>query len=150
MSNKVGQLLRIMIDNLTINNIVHIQLKRNSQCLAFRGALTRAYATWAPHHWEWVDYSFNEYFLTHRAASRLIRYLEDTTWLDPAELAQLWAEQFMWFDEEMRQRHMAQLIPTATHFLSCLEAELRARPEFQPNFDSHARQISSEVTMQIT
>ena len=147
MSNKVGQIWGTMIDNLNINNIVYIQLKRNSQRKAFREVLTRAYATWAPHHWEWVDYSFNEYFLTHRVAPRLICCLADTTWPDPAELAEMWAEQFTWFDEDMRQRHMAKLISAVTNFLGCLKAELCTRPEFRSNFDGYVQEISNTMTV---
>ena len=32
---------------------------------------------------------------------------------------------------------MAELVPIASRFLRCLGAELRARPEFQPNFDRY-------------
>ncbi|HXW00623.1 MAG TPA: hypothetical protein VEC93_19560 [Anaerolineae bacterium] len=82
------------------------------------------YSIWAPQHWEWVDYSFNEYFLTHQVAPRLARCLKGATQPDPAELANMWAEQFIWFSEEMRQRHIAELIPAITNFLCCLEAEV--------------------------
>ena len=135
MSNKMEQLLSIMIDNLHINNVVRTQLKRNSQRQALRKALVRAYTTWAPRHWEWVDYCFNEHFLTYRATPLLMRHMEDATPLDQVDLANIWAEQFTWFDDEMRQRHIAQLIPAVTNFLVYLAAELHSLREFQTNCD---------------
>jgi hypothetical protein len=97
-----------------------VQWRQNPQQAAFREALTRAYTTWAAHHREWVDYSFNEFFLTHQVAPRLERAPQP----DPAELAHLWAEQFTWFNEEMRQRHISNLIPAIANFLCCFEVEV--------------------------
>jgi hypothetical protein len=127
MSHKIGQLWGIMLVSL------YLRLKRNIQRRAFRVALVRAYTRWAPHHWEWVDYFFNEHFLTYRAGPYLIDCLADNTRPDPVELAALWAEQVRWCDEELRQRRIDRLVPVAVHFLACLETELGACPEFQPN-----------------
>lgn len=133
MSHKVGQLRGIIIDKLSI------QLRRNLRQRVFRGALTRTYATWAPHHWEWVEYCFNEHFVMHKIAPYLICCLEHTTRPELAELANTWAEQFTWFDEKMRQRHIARLIPAVSNFLTILEAELSVHPEFQPGFNSYTQ-----------
>lgn len=96
---------------------------------AFQAALTRAYTIWAPSNWEWVDYSFNEYFLTHQVVPYLIHCWKEAIQPDPTELANLWAEQFTWFDQEIRQRHMAHLMPAVDNFLLCLEAGLRVDRE---------------------
>ena len=130
-----------------IKQIIPKWVKRISQRRLFQEALIRTYTTWAPHHWEWVDYSFNKHFVMNRAAPLLAGYLKDGLRPDPAELANAWAKQFTWFDEEMRQRHLAKLVPVATYFLRCLEAELLAQPEYRPSFDSHIRKVTSEVTV---
>lgn len=114
MNSNIRQLWGTMIGKLPV------RCKQTLQQPTFQAALTRAYATWAVHHRVWVDYSFNEFFLMHRVAPRL----ERTPQPDPAELADLWAEQFTWFSEEMRQRHISHLIPAVANFLCCLEVEV--------------------------
>jgi len=42
----------------------------------------------------------------------------------PFELARIWAEQFAWFNLEMKERHVAQLMPVAADFLRRLDREL--------------------------
>ncbi|GIK37936.1 MAG: hypothetical protein BroJett011_17690 [Chloroflexota bacterium] len=121
-SNRVEQLWRSVLENLSV------RVKRRLQCRTVQIGLKRAYSTWAPYHWEWVDYFFNEPFLTHQVTSYLIDCLADMKRPDPMELATLWAEQVTWFDKKMRQRHMAKLFPAVARFLDCLEAELHARP----------------------
>ena len=144
MSNKVGQLLSIIVDNLNINNILRIQLKRNSQGQAFQAALTWAYLTCARHYYpKWTSYFMDEEFRTHGAALLLGCYLKNGAYPEPAELANIWADQMMWLSEEVRQRHIAELVPVASRFLLCLEAELHVRPEFQPIF------VDVEVNEQI-
>jgi hypothetical protein len=70
----------------------------------------------------------NEHFLTQQVAPLLVCSLVESRQPDPVELAEAWTEQLSWFDEAMRQRHIAKLIPAISDFLSCLEAELHARP----------------------
>ena len=125
-SNKLEQLSETIMVNPSIRQIMPKWLEKVVQRRAFQTALSRAYAAWTPANWEWVDYSFNEHFLTHQVAPYVIRCLEEVTRPDPVQLAKMWAEQFTWFDEEMRQRHVARLIPAISDFLSCLEEVLRA------------------------
>jgi len=102
----------------------NVLLSKNSEQRLFQDAVIRAYTTWAPKNWEWVESLFNEHFLTHRAAPFLIAYVKDGVELNPVELANVWAEQLTWFDEEMKQRHITKLVPAARDLLLCLEAEL--------------------------
>lgn len=134
--------MAIMIEKLSkridarINNglVGKVQLLQNTEQRIFRDALTRAYTIWAPQNWEWVDSLFNEHFLTYRATNFLIKYyMKDRSLPEPIELANLWAEQFKWFDEEMRQRHIAKLTPVAAEFLRSFETELQFHLHDQRN-----------------
>jgi hypothetical protein len=129
MSNNMEQLNKIMTVKPSLRQIMPKWLKQVVERRTFQAALTRAFVTWAPSNWEWVDYSFNEYFLTHQVVPYLIHCRKEAIRPDPTELANLWAEQFTWFDQEMRQRHVVQLMPAVTNFLSFLEAELRVDTE---------------------
>jgi len=103
------------------------------QQLAFQVALVRAYTIFARHHPEWVTSLFDEAFLKGPAAPLLARCLRRDAPADPAELAITWAEA-LGLKDKARDRHVADVMPVATDFLRWLEAELRARPEFQPLF----------------
>ena len=117
--------LKKMSNRLSFRITNKVRLMKNSEWRLFQDALSRAFTTWAPQHWEWVDYLFNEHFLAHRAGPFLIACMKDGIQPNPIELANIWAEQLTWFDDEMRQRHIAKLTPAAAEFLRCLEAELQ-------------------------
>jgi len=125
MTTALKQQLKEISDRLSFRIPSKVQLMKNSEQRLFQDAVIRAYATWAPQNWEWVDYLFNEHFLTHRAVPFLVTYMKDGIQPDSVELANVWAQQFTWFDDEMKQRHVAKLIPAATEFLRCLEVELQ-------------------------
>ena len=135
MSNKMEQLLKVVINIPDIKHIAPKWVERNAQRLAFRVILTSGYITCARHYYpKWTSYFMDEEFRTHGAALLLGCYLKNGAYPEPAELANIWADQMMWLSEEVRQRHLAELVPVASRFLHCLEAELRVRPEFQPIF----------------
>jgi hypothetical protein len=125
----LARLIDKMIDWVRLNRLGQDWVKQMPQHRAFQKALAQAYTVWMPSHQDWTDYLFDKYFLTHRAAPLLTRYLEGAPLPEANELAQLWAKQFTWFDEAMRQRHIAALVPAVAHFLNCLEAALGDRPE---------------------
>jgi hypothetical protein len=112
----------------TIQGFIPRWLERALQRRTVHAALIRTYAAWTPHHWEWVDSLLNEHFLTQQVAPLLACSLAESRQPDPVELAEAWAEQLSWFNEAMKQRHVAKLIPAISDFLGCLEAELLAHP----------------------
>ena len=120
-------------------------LGRDPQQLAFQVALARTCTVFARHHPEWVESLFDEPFLRGPAAPLLARCLSRDALPDPAELAIAWAEA-LGLKDEARDRRVADAMPVATDFLRGLEAELRARPEFQPLFDSRALDQMAEAT----
>jgi hypothetical protein len=128
MSDKVDQLSEKIMVKLGLQQMMPEWMRRYWQRRAVQAALTRAYVTWAAHHWEWVDSLLNEHFLTQQAAALLACYVEESRQPDPIKLAEEWAEQLSWFDEAMKQRHIAKLIPAIKDFLGCLEEELLAHP----------------------
>lgn len=123
----------------------NVRLINNSEQQEFRDALTRAFATWAPQNWEWVDYLFNEHFLAHRVAPLLTTGQQAGTRLDSVKLAHIWAEQLAWFDDEMKQRHIAKLIPAAAEFLRCLRTELQMYSQFSDNSGNCVFHLSAQI-----
>lgn len=120
-------------------------LGRDPQRLAFQVALAKAYAGFADRHPDWAYSLFDEHFLAHSAAPMLARCLERDNTAQPEDLAVAWAEQ-LGEQRIARQERVAQLEPVAGEFLGLLDAELRARPEFQLLFDSRALDDISEAT----
>ena len=148
MAINMSQGLKKMIERLNIETIRLMRLKRSGQHQALQQAVIRTYNVWAPQNWEWVDSLFNEHFLTHRAVPVLIRYLDDSRQSAAVELANAWSEQLSWFDVERKRRHIANLIPTAAHFLRCLDAELGVHSTFRPGFEPSAQEVDTEVSTQ--
>lgn len=146
MTTALKQQLKEMSDRLSFRITNKVRLMKNSEQRLFQDAVTRAYTTWAPQNWEWVDYLFNEYFLTHRAAPFLVAYMKDGIQPDPVELANVWAQQLTWFDDEMKQRHIAKLVPAATDFLRCLEAELQPHLQYLGNSGKGISKVTIQTT----
>ena len=99
-------------------------LERAHQRRALHQAITRTYPSFAGQFPEWVNYLFDEQFLNQHAFDLLARYLAYKAVPTPFELVRVWAEQFAWFNLEMKERHVAQLMPVATDFLRRLNKEL--------------------------
>ena len=99
-------------------------LERAYQRQALRQAIARIYPSFARQYPKWVNYLFDEQFFHQRAFPLLTHYLEYKAVPTPFELARIWAEQFAWFNLEMKERHVAQLMPVATDFLRRLDKEL--------------------------
>jgi hypothetical protein len=122
-----------MIATLNIKQIVHNWLERKYQRRAFRQAVSRAYATFAQKYPEWSASHFDEHFLTHDAAHLLLRVGQGIASCTAFALAHVWSQQMMWYNEEKRQRLVAELAPIAADFLRLLEAELPVQePVGQP------------------
>lgn len=101
-----------------------IWFRRQIRRRSLKRAITRAYASFAQQYPDWVDYFFDEYFLGQRAFPVLACYLEYKALPTSFELARVWAEQFAWSNLEMKERHVAQLMPVSADFLRRLNQEL--------------------------
>jgi hypothetical protein len=123
-------------------------LSKDPRHLAFQIALTRAYTTFARTYPQWAAACFDEQFLRGTAGPLLARCLERENPLLPADLAAAWLDQMGW-PEERRALRSPELIKVAAEFLRWLEAELRARAEFQSFFDSRALDSIADATSQI-
>jgi len=134
-----------LLEQAGLAETLRAALGRDPQRLAFQVALGRAYTAFARHCPQWAASLFDEHFLTHRAAPFLACCLARGASPDPAGLAGAWADQMSLPAEERRQR-IAELTPACTDFLCWLESELRARPGFQPFFDSQALDAIAEAT----
>lgn len=99
-------------------------LERAYQRRDLRQAIARIYPSFARQYPEWVNYLFDEQFLQQRAFPVLACYLEYKAVPTSFELARVWAEQFAWSNLEMKERHVAQLMPVASDFLRRLDSEL--------------------------
>jgi hypothetical protein len=96
--------------------------------LAFRMALKRAYASFAGYYPQWVASLFDDYFLSHAAASLLAGYVRDGSLPQPIELALVWDEQLGPTAAVVRERRIAELTPVAADFLDWLAVELAISP----------------------
>lgn len=105
------------------------KLRHWLRSLAFHGALTRAYASFARHHPRWVDSYFDEYFVQHKAASLLEQNLQHKSLATPEELANLWADQFP--PNHPAKKYITALTPVAADFLRWLDVELKQHSLFQ-------------------
>lgn len=101
-------------------------LERAYHRQALRGAIARVYPVFARQYPEWANYLFDPPFLHHRAFALLAYYQEHKVVPAPFELVRLWAEQFAWSNLEMKERHVAHLMPVAADFLRRLDKELFA------------------------
>ena len=99
-------------------------LERVYQRRALRQAIAHTYPSFAQQYPEWVNYLFDERFLHQRAFHLLAHYLDYKAVPASFELARIWAEQFTWSNLEMKERHVAQLMPVASDFLHRLNKEL--------------------------
>ncbi len=123
------------------------RLGRDQQKLAFQVALARAYTTFARNHPQWTLSLFDEHFLQNAAAPFLARCLPWREQPDPAELATAWVDQ-MRLGGGKRDQRISEATAAASDFLRCLRAELRARDEFQQDYDSIALDTVAEASMQ--
>lgn len=96
--------------------------------LAFHIALKRAYASFAGYYPQWVASLFDDYFLSHGAASLLAGYVRDGSLPQPIELALVWDEQLGPAASVVRERRIAELTPVAADFLDWLAVELAISP----------------------
>ena len=133
------------LEETDLGDKVKSWLGRDPQRLAFQVALTKAYTAFAEKHPDWAQSLFDEHFLTHSAAPILALCLQREDTAPPEDLAIAWADQ-MGRRGDARQTFIAQIEPVAADFLDMLDTELRARPEFQPLFDSRALDAIGEAT----
>jgi hypothetical protein len=126
-----------VLDQSGLAEKIRASLGRNLQQLTFKIALSRTYTAFARNYPQWTVSLFDEHFLAHRAAPFLACCLTRDAAPDPAGLAAAWADQ-LGLEGQRRQQRIAELTPVCATFLDWLDAELRARPEFQPLFDSRA------------
>ncbi|MCL4295517.1 MAG: hypothetical protein KJ077_07310 [Anaerolineae bacterium] len=99
-------------------------LERTRQRRALHQAIARVYPSFARQYPDWVDYFFDEPFVRQRAFPLLVENLANKAIPTPITLARIWAEQFTWSNPEVKERHMAQLVPVAADFLRRLDQEL--------------------------
>jgi hypothetical protein len=132
MNSTTEQTWKRVIGGLDIKQAVHAAAVRKAQSKALREALNWAYTVSARDYYpNWASYLLDPEF--QALGERHLRdcYLKGVACLDPADLADFWAEQLGgWW---MKQRHAAELVPVASRFLRILDAELCAQPGFDSN-----------------
>lgn len=136
-----------LLEEAGVAETVRAWLGRDLQRLAFQVALSRAYSTFARRHPQWAASLFDEHFLARGAAPFLAGCLTRNKSADPAEMAAAWADQ-LGPDDHTRRQRIGELTPVAADFLGWFKAELRARREFQPLFDSRALDAIADATTQ--
>jgi hypothetical protein len=140
MNGNMEQVMRNMIGDLRFKGMRGLASNHTPRYRAFRTALTHAYTVCAHQYYpKWASYLLDEDFQARGARRLRACYLMGVACFQPADLAAFWADQMGWLSEEIKQRHITELIPVASRFLRCLETELCARPEFHPNLDCFAQ-----------
>jgi hypothetical protein len=139
MNGNMKQVMRKMIGDLSSERRIPLAANRTPRYRAFRTALAHAYTVSAHQYYpKWASYLLDEEFQARGARRLRACYLLGVACFQPADLAAFWADQMGWLNEEVKQRHIGELVPVASRFLRCLEAELCARPEFHPNLNCAA------------
>jgi hypothetical protein len=134
MSSKSEAALRSVIPRLNIKQAVHAAAVRKAQRKALREALNWAYTVSARDYYpKWASYLLDPEFQAIGEHHLRDCYLKGVACLNPAELAEFWADQLGgWW---MKQRHIEELVVVASRFLRTLEAELCGNPQFQFKLD---------------
>jgi len=87
----------------------------------------KAYTVFSDRYPVWADELFDEWFLSHHAASLLERYVTGPTPPTAMELAAAWNQQFGGPDKN-RKRRIAEMTPVAAEFLHLVEEALQPPP----------------------
>jgi hypothetical protein len=128
-----------ILDKSGLSDRFRVIIGREPHKMVFEIALLRAYTNFAQRYPQWAGSSgfFDEHFLKHSAVPILARCLLRDGPPNATELASAWVSQFQLTGDAQHMKIAEVSIP-ADYFLSCLDAELRARSEFQSLFDSRS------------
>ena len=100
-------------------------LVQRYQRRTLRRAVHQAYMTFARTYPNWVATLFDEHFITTHLLPMLHRAAEHGETVTAGQVAELWARQVSMLPT-LRQKHIARIIPAATHFLCMVGDELAA------------------------
>ncbi len=121
-----------VIGGLSIRRMVQAISARRVQRKALREALAWAYTVSARQYYpKWASYLLDPEFQALGESHLRDCYLRGVACLNPVQLGEFWADQIRWLDEDVKQRHVAELVAVAARFLRCLEAEMCVAGEFQ-------------------
>jgi hypothetical protein len=132
MSTQAQTVSTSVFGGFNIGRVVQAVSARRAQRKALREALAWAYTVSARQYYpKWASYLLDPEFQALGANHLNDCYLKGVGCLNPLQLANFWADRIRWLDEQTKQRHIAELVPVASRFLRCLEAELCAAGAFQ-------------------
>ena len=106
-------------------------LIQSYQRRTLRRAVHQAYVAFARTYPNWVATLFDEHFVNTHLLPLLQRAAEVGDKVTPIQAAELWARQVSMLPT-LRQKHIARIMPAATHFL-CLVADELAETHVGPN-----------------
>ena len=134
MNSTTEQTWKRIIGGLDVKQAVHAASVRKAQGKALHQALNWSYAVSARDYYpRWASYLLDPEFQALGEHHLRDCYLKGVACLNPTELAGFWADQMGLTNQEIKERHIAELVAVASRFLLCLEAELCAQPEFGSN-----------------
>lgn len=107
-----------MVTSINIQQTVRSWLAQRQQRQVILQATLRAYTAFSEQYPEWAASLFDRHFVAQQVAPRLTNNPE------PAELAQLWAEQISWVNPEKKQKLIAEVTPVVCNFLRLVASEL--------------------------
>jgi hypothetical protein len=100
-------------------------LRRRLQRAALRAAQAQAFACFAEEHPLWAESLFDQYFLSHHAASLVARALDPANRPTPFEFAEAWFTQCAAPGTTAQDADMAEVAMVALAFLRHLDAALQ-------------------------
>ena len=96
-----------------------------------RRAVHQAFSTFARAYPNWVATLFDEHFVNHKLLPLLHSAAQGGDKVTARQVAELWACQVSMLPS-LRQKHIARIVPAATHFLGMVVDEL-AETQVGPN-----------------
>ena len=107
-------------ERATMQWLVHSYQRRT-----LRRAVRRAYLTFARTYPNWVATLFDEHFINTHLLPLLHNAAHGGDKVTARQVAELWARQVSMLPS-LRQKHIARIVPVATHFLCMVADELAA------------------------
>jgi hypothetical protein len=98
-------------------------LVESYQRRTLRRAVRHAFSTFARTYPNWVAALFDEHFVQFHLLPLLQRAAEAGEKVTPAQVAEIWARQVSMLPS-LREKHIARIMPAATHFLCMVADEL--------------------------
>lgn len=101
------------------NPLAQLRTRRQAQ-----KAVANAYGRFAARYPQWTEALFDAHFVARHMTSLVAQREMAGGLLEPQDLAEAWAQQLLYPDQEMRGRHMNEMVNAAAEFLRLVDEAL--------------------------